>query len=127
MLGTPCDNLLGLYSASGSYIQIFVQSVNNAPAIMYGPFIAQNVWSHISLTYNTSSGYALYYNGAYFGATGPTTYAAGGAFANLFIGFNANCAGTGTGQNVACQGSIDELYIHNRDLTQAEISTLVNP
>jgi hypothetical protein len=49
----------------------------------------------------------------------------GGAFAYLYIGYSGTNCGSG-GQNVAYQGSIDEVYIHNRELTQADVTGLAN-
>ena len=120
-----CDNFLGLYSFTGSNAQVFVQSVNNAPPQLIGPFVPQNAWTHISVTFSTTNGYILYFNGVYFGTTGSTTYAASSSFANLFIGYTASC--TGAGQNGVYQGSIDEVYVHNRELTQADVTKLANP
>ncbi len=126
---TQCANLLGIYSYVGSAGQIFVQSINCNQAVLTGPFVTQNTWTHISLTFSTTNGYTLYTNGIAFGATGLSgAFSTSGTFAYLFIGFSTiNCNSALGSTNVAYQGSIDELYIHNRELTQADVTTLANP
>ncbi len=104
-----------------------MQSINCGQSVMTGPFVAQNTWTHISLTYSSTNGYTLYVNGIYFGATaGPNVYATSGTFANLFIGFSGTNCGGAT-YNAAYQGSIDEVYIHSRELTQTDVTGLANP
>jgi hypothetical protein len=121
-----CLNLLGVYAPGGTVGQIFVESWNGGPSLLTGPFVTQNAWTHISLTYSSTNGYTLYVNGIYFGATGgPIAYVGSGTFANLFIGYSGTACG-GTSQNFAYQGSIDEVYIHSRELTQADVTGLFN-
>ncbi len=122
----PCTNFLGIYSPTGLGGQIFLQSLNNGPSLMTGPYVTQNTWTHVSVTFSSTNGYTLYINGTAFGATGATAYATSLSFAYLFIGYigiNCNIAS----QNVAYTGSIDELYIHSRELTQADVTGLANP
>ena len=121
----PCANLLGIVSGGASTGQIFVLTTNNIPALLTGPFVRQNVWTHISLTYSALSGYTLYFNGIYFGATGNVVYQSGALLSTLVIGFSNTCVGSY--YNVAYQGSIDEVYVHNRELTQADVTGLANP
>jgi hypothetical protein len=124
--GASCTNLLGIYSYFGTTGQIFVQSSNGGQSALTGPFVTQNTWTHISLTYSQTDGYTLYVNGIYYGATGVLVYpGGGGAFAYLYIGYSGTACASG-GQNVAYQGSIDEVYIHNRELTQADVTGLFN-
>jgi hypothetical protein len=121
-----CVNLLGVYAPGGTVGQIFVQSSNCGQSLLTGPFVTQNTWTHISLTYSSTNGYTFYVNGIYFGATGgPNVYAISGTFAYLFIGYSGTACAAG-GQNVAYQGSIDEVYIHNRELTQTDVTGLAN-
>jgi D-aminopeptidase len=68
----------------------------------------------------------LYINGTYFVATGPWGYGGSGTFAVLFIGYSGTTCATGN-QNIAYQGSIDEVYIHSRELAQADVTALANP
>jgi hypothetical protein len=120
-----CTNMLGIYSPGGSMGQLFVMS-SNSPSLITGPYVTQNTWSHVSVTYGPIDGYTLYYNGNYFGTTGNISYPIQGAtFAYLFIGFSLPC--TAASVNFAYQGSIDELYVHSRELTQADVTTLANP
>ena len=120
-----CTNLLGIYSPAATTGQIFVVSYNNGPALMTGPFISQNSWTHISLTYGSTNGYTLYINGNIFGATGSIIYPTTGTFAYLFIGFIINCNSASV--NFPFQGSIDEIYVHSRELTQFDVTALANP
>ena len=120
-----CANLLGIVSGGGITGQIFVQSANSVPATLTGPFVTQNVWTHLSVTYSPSNGYSLYFNGVYFGASGNVTYQSSGTLGTLFVGYFNSCASAS--YNSPYQGSIDEVYVHNRELTQADITVLFNP
>jgi hypothetical protein len=122
-----CMNMLGVYSPGGTMGQLFVMSGTNLPAAMTGPFLTQNTWSHISLTYSSGNGYSLYFNGIYFGATGSLIYTPSATFAYLFVGYYINCNSAYSATNVGYQGSIDEFYIHNRELTQSDVTGLANP
>ena len=119
-----CANFLGIFSNGGSTGQIFVQGTGSQ-AILTGPFIAQNIWTHISVTFSTANGYSLYANGDYFGTASSTTYTSGGTLTSLYVGYYNACSGVN--QNSPCQGSVDEVYIHNRELTQLEVTVLANP
>jgi hypothetical protein len=65
-------------------------------------------------------------NGVLFGSTGAYTLLAGGAITWLQIGYNFVCT-AGNINNGGFQGSIDEIYVHNRELTQIDVTTLANP
>jgi hypothetical protein len=120
-----CATLIGIYSPSGSFGQIQVLSSSSGPSVLTGPFITQNTWTHISLTYGSTNGYTLYTNGILFGNTGAMTYSTSGTFAYLYISYGASCAIAYI--NTPYQGSIDEMYIHNRELTQSDVTSLANP
>jgi D-aminopeptidase len=69
----------------------------------------------------------LYTNGTYIGATGgPSGYGGSGTFAYVFLGYSGTGC-NGASQNAAYQGSIDEVYIHSRELTQTDVTGLANP
>jgi hypothetical protein len=121
-----CLNLLGVYAPGGTVGQIFMQSLGCAQSLVTGPFVTQNTWTHISLTYSSTDGYTLYVNGISFGATGAMNYVGSGSFAYLFIGY-LGFACAGSNYNAAYQGSIDEVYIHSRELAQADVTGLANP
>jgi hypothetical protein len=124
-LTSTCTNLIGIYSAvAGSAGQITVQSYY-WPTI-FGPFVTANVWTHISWTYGSTDGYSLYVNGIRFGTTGAATYSSSGSIMWLQIGFNFICT-TSYLANNAYQGSIDEIYVHNRELAASEVYALANP
>ncbi len=124
LAAASCVNLLGIYSPAGTIGQLFVLSSNAGPSVITGPFVTQNTWSHVSLTYSLTNGYTLYYNGIYLGATGSMVYTTSGTFAYLLIGYSTTCNTASI--NMAYQGSIDELYVHSRELTQSDVTALAN-
>ncbi|CAF3465703.1 unnamed protein product [Rotaria socialis] len=119
-----CYNVIGFYSATGSAMQIIVQGY--AWYSMYGPFITTNTWTHISTTYSQTNGLRLYVNGALFGNTGTFTSSSSGRIMYLQLGYNYVCSSSSI-TNSAFQGSMDEVYVHNREITQSEITALANP
>jgi hypothetical protein len=129
LVNNQCVNLLGIYSPFGSEGQIVVQTTNSAQSVMTGPYVVPNNWTHVSLTFSTTNGYTLYTNGIAFAATGPAgtfTTSSSNSFAYLFVGYYSSCSSS-VSSGYAYQGSIDELYLHNRELTQADITGLANP
>jgi hypothetical protein len=90
---------------------------------IFGPYIMTNTWTHFSWTYSQTNGYSLYVNGVLFGSTGAYTLNAVGSITWLQIGYNFVCT-TGTIINSGYQGSIDEIYVHNRELTQTDVTSL---
>ena len=128
-LYSNCINLLGIqlpYS-SASVGQLFVQSTTSGPAIITGPFVPLNTWTHITLTQSAASGYKLYFNGIYFGTSGVVPFSINSAYAYLFIGYRISCYYSYSSVNVGYQGAIDEVYLHNRELTQVDVTALANP
>jgi len=120
-----CDNLLGISSVSSGYsAQLVVSSANNGQAKLTGPFLSSNAWTHISLIYNTTVGFSLYINGVYFGTSGPSTLTVGNVYAYFFLGYYRSCSAGGN--NAGYEGAIDEVYIHNRELTKQEIVALAS-
>jgi hypothetical protein len=122
--GGSCLNMIGFYSANGLAGQLLVQTYG-FPTI-YGPFITMNTWTHFSWTYSPTNGYTLYVNGILFGSTGACTLLATGAITWLQVGYNFVCTSANI-YNAGYQGSIDEIYIHNRELTQTDVTALANP
>ncbi|CAF4488996.1 unnamed protein product, partial [Rotaria sp. Silwood2] len=121
------ETLLGIYSSSGSTTsgQIIVHNFNNYASYLTGPFVTQNIWTHISLTYSVTNGYTLYVNGVLFGSTGTVSYVQSSTLAYLYIGYTLSCSGNAVTSSY--QGYIDELYIYNRELSQTEVTGLANP
>ncbi|CAF3722451.1 unnamed protein product [Rotaria sp. Silwood1] len=119
-----CDILLGISSSNLFTGQIFVHNTGST-AYLTGPFVTQNTWTHVSLTYSTGNGYTLYINGVLFGSTGTVSYTSSGTLANLYIGYPYTCSSSSV--NGYYQGYIDELYIYNRELSQADVTSLANP
>ncbi|CAF2767879.1 unnamed protein product [Rotaria sp. Silwood2] len=122
-----CETLLGIYSSSGSTTsgQIIVHNFNNYASYLTGPFVTQNIWTHISLTYSVTNGYTLYVNGVLFGSTGTVSYVQSSTLAYLYIGYTLSCSGNAVTSSY--QGYIDELYIYNRELSQTDVTSLANP
>ncbi|CAF1184869.1 unnamed protein product [Rotaria sordida] len=118
-----CDNLLGISSTNLLTGQLIVYSVSSLR--LTGPFVTQNTWTHISLTYSSGNGYTLYVNGVLFGSTGTVSYWTSGTFANLCISYLTSCSSSSV--NGYYQGYIDELYIYNRELSQTDVTSLANP
>jgi hypothetical protein len=126
LVASNCINLLSIYSPLGLEGQIIVQITSNGPSVITGPYVVPNNWTHVSLTFSTTNGYTLYTNGIAFGATGPAgAFPTSGTFAYLFIGFSTISCNAPV--NIGYQGSIDEFYLHNRELTQADVTGLANP
>lgn len=61
-----------------------------------------------------------------FGSTGAYSLLATNSITWLQIGYNFVCTSANI-NNVGYQGSIDEIYVHNRELTQADVTALANP
>ncbi|CAF1466854.1 unnamed protein product [Rotaria sp. Silwood1] len=119
-----CDILLGISSSNLFTGQIFVHNTGST-AYLTGPFVTQNTWTHVSLTYSTGNGYTLYINGVLFGSTGTVSYSSINSFANLCIGYPNTCSSSSV--NGYYQGYLDELYIYNRELSQSDVTSLANP
>ena len=126
-LSGSCANLLGIETFTGSTGQIAAQGYNWPFPTIFGPFATVNTWTHLSWTYSLTSGYSLYVNGVFFGSIVNTGYSNSGGILWLQIGYGFNCISTGYLQNVAYQGSIDEVYIHNRELAASDVYALANP
>jgi hypothetical protein len=120
-----CTNFLGTYAAATVAAQITVVSSNSGPSLLTGPFVTANTWTHISITYSSTNGYSLYVNGTIYGATGSWSTTSTNSLAYLFLSYYTPCI-IGS-SNIAYYGSIDEVYIHNRELTQSDVTSLANP
>ena len=118
-----CFSLMGITSATGLTGHLMVQGY--AWSIIYGPFLTMNTWTHVSLTYSSANGMTLYVNGVLFGSTGTCTFYGTGWITWLQFGSNFACSANVP--NGGYQGSIDEIYVHSRELTQADITALANP
>ncbi|CAF2233870.1 unnamed protein product, partial [Rotaria magnacalcarata] len=123
--GVSCFNMLGIFAYTGNAGQWVAQGYA-WPAIVGSP-ITLNTWTHISWTFSLTNGYRLYINGVYYATTGYYSYGGtSGAINWIQIGNNVACS-TGYVPNGAFQGRIDEIYVHNREITAAEVSALANP
>ncbi|CAF2681031.1 unnamed protein product [Rotaria sp. Silwood2] len=120
-----CETLLGISSSNGLTGQIIVHSSSSGQSWLTGPFVTQNTWAHIALTYSSANGYTLYVNGVLFGSTDSISYSSSSTFANLYIGYGYSCYSSAA--KGYYQGYIDELYIYNRELSQSDVTSLANP
>jgi hypothetical protein len=120
----PCFNLIGITSTNVLTGQIMVQGCYWP--IIYGPFLTVNTWTHVSVTYSSANGMTLYVNGVLFGSTGAFTLCTQTYLTWVQIGYNFANTG-GNVPNGGYQGSVDEVYVHSRELTQADINVLANP
>ncbi|CAF3972531.1 unnamed protein product [Rotaria sordida] len=114
------------FSGSSSYFYAydFFARWSSSWIILVGPYLTTNTWTHISVTYSYTNGLTLYVNGGYFGQTGRFTFTSSGYITYLQLGFMYTCSSSGSVSNSAYQGSVDEVYVHSRELTQAEVTTL---
>ncbi|CAF1191036.1 unnamed protein product [Didymodactylos carnosus] len=122
--GGTCLNMIGVWSTANYAGQLTVQGW--AWPTIYGPYVTANTWTHISWTYSVTNGYSLYVNGVLFGNTGSSGFSGSGSITWLQIGSGLACS-SGSIPNTAYQGAVDELYVHNRELSQTEVTTLANP
>lgn len=92
---------------------VFLNKLGNTPVTLEAPYLL-NEWVHIIVTYEQSK-FNLYVNGNLFGSINSSV---------PFYGFRDNL---NLGHNsTSYLGSIDELYIYNRAITQAEVTQLYN-
>ncbi|CAF3801840.1 unnamed protein product [Rotaria sp. Silwood1] len=119
-------NLIGFVSSGGaSHGQIATQLY--AWPTVFGPFLSVNTWSHIAFTFSSTNGNTQYINGVAVGSTGAVTSSnVYGTIMWLHIGY-AFCWSSAYIPCSGYQGSVDEVYIYNRELSQSEISALANP
>ena len=123
-LGGSCFNLLGLYTALSITAQTIVQGY--AWSVIYGPVAPLNTWTHVVITYDTTNGITLYQNGILIGYTGIYSIAGSGVISYLQLGYYSSCT-TNQMSNAAYAGSVDEVYVYSRVLSQSEVTTLANP
>lgn len=79
--------------------------------------IASNTWTHVAVTFDGNAN-KLYINGVLVD-TNQAEAEISSYFTNLIIGYN-------TDSNKYFKGSVDELYLYNRALSQAEVKQLYN-
>jgi hypothetical protein len=120
----PCYNFIGILSTNGLTGQLVMQGAYWPT--LYGPYLTVNIWTHVSVTYSIANGMTLYTNGILYGSTGGYTSTTSGYISWLQVGFNFAGSG-GNVQNGVFQGSIDEFYVHSRELTQSDVTALANP
>ncbi|CAF3977515.1 unnamed protein product [Rotaria sordida] len=123
--GGSCFNMLGIWSYTSNAGQLVAQGY--AWPTVYGPPITLHTWTHVSWTFSLTNGYRLYVNGVYYGTTGYYSYGGTSGVINwLQIGYSFSCSSAYI-SNAAFQGIIDEIYVHNREITATEVNTFANP
>jgi hypothetical protein len=123
---SQCQNILGISAPTSAAGQIIAR-FSWVPVAVYGPFLTLNTWTHVSVTYSPADGMKLYVNGILFGSSGPFVSSASGVISTVIIGYNFGCSCCQSISSAAFQGSVDEVYIHSRELTQADVTALANP
>ncbi|CAF1269137.1 unnamed protein product [Rotaria sordida] len=118
-----CHNLLGFYSTLGLTAQIIVQGW--AWPVIYGPFATLNTWTHISVTYSQTNGLRLYVNGVYYGTTGTFSFSNTNRIMYFQLGY-VNICSSNYITSAGYQGLIDEVYVHSREISQSEVTTLAS-
>ena len=119
-------NLMGFWAVGGSGSGQFITQTYGWQTIV-GPFLPLNTWSHVAFTFSTTRGNTQYVNGVLIGSTGAMGFSypwTGMLWLNLGYNF------CWSSQYIPCngyQGSVDELYVYNRELSASEIWTLANP
>ena len=122
--GSSCFSMIGIYSTNGNTGQIMVQGW--AWQIIYGPYLTVNTWTHVSMTYSSVNGIILYVNGIRFGSTGSFGFGYAGDITWIQIANSISC-NTGYMSGAVYQGLVDEVYVHNRELAQTDVTALANP
>jgi hypothetical protein len=124
--GGWCLPKLG-FSTNGSFV---AQSWHGAVVTIFGPQIPTSNWTHIVETWSSTNGLRLYVNGGLYGSAVMTTFNSynGG---NMYIflgtsGFGTNCQTSGILMG-SYSGAIDEFYVYDREITQAEVCPLASP
>ncbi len=119
-------NLIGFWSSGGTNNGQLVTQLYNWPSV-FGPFLPLNTWTHVAFTFSTTRGNTQYVNGVSIGSTGATS--SGNVYSYilwLHIGYNF-CWSSPYVPCTGYQGSVDEVYIYSRELSQPEIAVLANP
>ena len=99
-------------------------------ALVIGPTVQLNSWTHVASTYSSVNGLRLYVNGTLIASSGPFGFAAGGVPMTITLGCpllgQSICTTVGIvlGQY---RGSFDEFRVYARELTAAEVIALANP
>ena len=119
-------NLIGFISTTGTNTGQLVTQLYAWQSI-FGPYLPLNTWSHVVFTFSSTRGNSQYVNGALVAATGATTSGnVWGSIMWLQVGY-AFCWSSAYIPCTGYQGSVDELYIYNRELSASEVWALANP
>ena len=121
-----CIPMLG-FTSSGN---VAAQSWNSGSVNITGPPAVLNAWSHIAVTYESTSGLRLWINGSQYGvATDAFSFTAANTTVTLTLGSSIDgthiCAsgGINDGQYV---GYMDEFRLYSRELSASDILDLSN-
>ena len=110
--------------------QIVGQSWNFGAVTILGPTISLGVWTHIVTSYSATTGLRLWVNGVLIGTSALFNYAAANIPAWITVGFtpaaSLACA-RGSVSIGQFYGMIDELKVHSRELSTADVFALANP
>ncbi|CAF0837815.1 unnamed protein product [Adineta steineri] len=123
-----CLPFIGFDTNGVVFVQI--KSDKNTIITTLGSKLQINNWTHVVTTYSKFNGQRVYINGLMYSSSARNiSYSASEQSNSITIGtslaLNSKC-NQGEIQSEQLNGSIDELRIYNRELTEPEIITLVN-
>lgn len=124
--GGWCLPKLG-FSSNGTLV---AQSWMGSVVVINGPMIPTNNWTHIVETWSSANGLRLYINGGLYASSPMATFNAYGSGSMcLFLGTSGvgtNCQTSAISMG-SYSGALDEFYVYDRELTQAEVCPLAHP
>ena len=98
-------------------------------AVVMGPPIPVNMWTHVAVTYSVTNGLRLYINGTLFNSSLPYSFGGSGQPNYLFVGSSRLSVTSGGWSDITGQfsGAVDELQVYSREITTSDIIALANP
>ena len=105
---------------------LVVQTSNGAVISLIGPILPLNVWTHLLVSWSATNGFRLYLSGQLYQSVSASTYTSSGTTMCILLGhsyFGSTCSNKDISMG-AFQGSIDEFYVYNRELSSFEVCTL---
>lgn len=121
-----CLPIIGLSSSS----QIVGQNWHTSGVTVgiIGPVLPLASWTHIVTSYSSTNGVRLWVNGTLIGSTGPFSYNPSNAANTISLGNSPSGPGPcafGDVQKGQFYGMMDEVRVYSRELTAAQIATLM--
>jgi hypothetical protein len=135
--GSYCFDLLALTSVGGVVAQLYQSALSTA--VIDGPIVPVNTWTHLAVVYSFANGVRLFVNGqVYLTSTSANVNWPNTAVNPLYVtlGNNSplgpsailNCpSSSSTAVSGSYKGAIDEFRLYSRELNTQEICVLANP